>query len=113
MLTFFGGNMALRYENLAMADKEAQQRHTAAWSAWMAELMKSGQLEVGYPLAPDGKRIDTEGAHDYHFPETTEGGFIVIKVETLEQAVEIANSSPIIKNGGYVMVRPCGEMMKE
>jgi hypothetical protein len=79
MLAFFGGNRALRYDNLQKAEIEAQQSHRAAWSEWMSELVKAGQLEVGYPLMSDGKRIDGDGTHDYHFPDTTEGGFIVIK----------------------------------
>lgn len=32
MLTFFGGNMALRYENLDKADREAREKHSAAWA---------------------------------------------------------------------------------
>lgn len=110
MLAFFGGNMALRYDNLEKAEKEAQKKHMAAWGEWMSELMKAGHLEVGYPLGSDGRRIDSDGSHDYHFPDTTEGGFIVIKAESLDQAAEIARSSPIIKNGGYILARPCGEM---
>ena len=110
MLAFFGGNMALRYDNLGNADKEAREKHRAAWGEWMSQLMKAEQLVVGYPLESDGKRIDAEGPHNYHFPDTTEGGFIVIKAESLDQAAEIATSSPIIKNGGYILARPCGEM---
>jgi hypothetical protein len=110
MLSFYGGNMALRYDNLEKADKEAQQKHMAAWGEWMSALMKAEYLEVGYPLKSDGKRIDSDGINDYHFPDTTEGGFIVIKAESLDQASEIAGSSPIIKNGGYILVRPCGEV---
>jgi hypothetical protein len=110
MLAFFGGNMALRYDNLEKAGKEAQIKHLAAWGEWMSALVKAEQLEVGYPLKSEGKRIDAEGAHDYHFPDTTEGGFIVIKAESLDHAAEIARSSPIIKNGGFILVRPCGEV---
>jgi hypothetical protein len=110
MLTFFGGNMALRYENLGEAEIEAREKHNAAWGGWMSELVKTNHLEVGYPFEPDGKRVDSNGTRDYHFPDTTEGGFIIIKTESLEQAADIAQSSPIIKNGGYVLVRPCGEM---
>jgi hypothetical protein len=110
MLTFFGGNMALRYDNLEKAEKEAQKKHMDAWGEWMSELMKAQLLEVGYPLESNGKRIDSGGPHDYHFPDTTEGGFIIIKAGSLNQAAEIARSSPIIKNGGYVLARPCGEM---
>lgn len=107
MLTFFGGNIALRYNNLDKAEKEAQEKHR---DGWMSELMKADYLEVGYPLKSDGKRIDSDGTQAYHFPDTTEGGFIIIKAESLDQAAEIARSSPIIKNGGYILTRPCGEM---
>jgi hypothetical protein len=110
MLTFFGGNMALRYDNLDSAGKESQEKHRAAWGAWMAELAKAKHLEAGYPLKADGKRIDPDGTRDYHFPDTTEGGFIIMNAESLDEAAEIAQSSPIIKNGGYILVRPCAEM---
>jgi hypothetical protein len=110
MLSFFGGNMALRYNHLEKADKETQEKHKAAWGKWMSELMNAKQLETGYPLESDGKRIDADGTQDYHFPDTTEGGFIVIKAESVSRAAEIAQSAPIIKNGGYILVRPCGEM---
>lgn len=110
MLTFFGGNMALRYDNLDQAGKEAREEHMAAWRAWMARLVKAQQLELGYPLESEGKRIDADGARDHHFPDTTEGGFIVIRAESLDAAARIAQSSPIIKNGGYVLARPCGEI---
>jgi hypothetical protein len=110
MLTFFGGNMSLRYENLDTADKEARKKHMAAWAKWMANLSKAKRLEVGYPLEPDGKRIDQSGAEDYRFPDTTEGGFIIINAESLEDAAEIAAEAPIIGNGGHILVRPCGEM---
>jgi hypothetical protein len=110
MLTFFGGNMALRYNNLEKADKEAQEKHKAAWGKWMSDLVNTKHLEAGYPLESEGKRIDSDGTQSYHFPDTTEGGFILIKAESLDQASEIAQSSPIIKNGGYILARPCGEL---
>jgi hypothetical protein len=110
MLTFFGGNMSLRYENLDTADQEARKKHMAAWGKWMADLSKSKRLEVGYPFEPDGKRIDQSGAKDYRFPDTTEGGFIIINAESLDDAAEIAAEAPIIWNGGHILLRPCGEM---
>src|SRR3977135_950925 len=92
------------------AGKEAQEKHRAAWGAWMAALAKAKHLEVGYPLKSDGKRIESGGTRDYHFPDSTEGGFMIIKAESLDEAAELAQSSPIIKNAGYILVRPCGEM---
>ena len=102
--------MALRYDNLDKVEKEAREKHTAAWGSWMAELVKADHLEAGYPLQSDGKKIDSDGSQDYHFPDTTEGGFIIVKAESLGQAAEIAQGAPIIKNDGHILVRPCGEM---
>lgn len=48
MITFFGGNMALRYSNLDKVDKEAQEKHRAAWGKWISELVKAGHLETGH-----------------------------------------------------------------
>jgi len=110
MLSFFGGNMALRYNHLEKAGKEEQEKHGAAWAAWMSELAKEKHLETGYPLESEGKRIDADGSEDYHFPDTTEGGFIIINAESLAQAAELAHSAPIIKNGGYILARPCAEI---
>jgi hypothetical protein len=109
LLTFFGGNTALRYSNLDKAGKEDQQKHLAAWGAWMTGLAKANKLEGGYPLESEGKRIGPERIANYHFPDTTEGGFIIIKAGSLDEAAQIAGSAPIIKNGGYVLARPCGE----
>jgi hypothetical protein len=110
LLTFFGGNKAFRYSNLEKADEELQKKHLATWGAWMANLVKANKLQVGYPLESDGKKITPGIAEDYHFPDTTEGGFIIIKAESLYEAPETAKSSPILKNGGYILVRPCGEI---
>jgi hypothetical protein len=110
MLSFFGGNMALRANYLDKADKEAQEKHVAAWAAWMSELVKGKHLETGYPLMSEGKKVDADCIQDYHFPDATEGGFVIIQTESIEQAAELAKKSPIIKNVGYVLVRLCGEM---
>jgi hypothetical protein len=110
ILSFFGGNTALRYDNLDKAGKDAKEKHGAAWGEWMAALMKSHHLETGYPLESEGKRIDAGGTQPYQFPDTTEDGFVIINAEFIDQAAELARSSPIIKNGGWVLARPCGEM---
>jgi len=110
LLSFFGGNQALRYSNLEKVNEEERKKHQAAWGDWMANLVKINKLEVGYPLESKGKRITSDKAEDYHFPDSTEGGFIIIKADSPDDATEIAKSSPILKNGGYILVRPCGEI---
>jgi hypothetical protein len=108
MLTFFGGNPALRYSNLNEVPDEQRRKHLAEWSDWMGSLVKAGILQMGHPYEANGKKIDGSGIHDYQFPEDSAGGFIVIKAESADEAARIATSAPIIRNGGYVLVRPCG-----
>jgi hypothetical protein len=112
LITFFGGNAKLRFDNLEELEEEVRERHLTTWRAWMTALAKANKLELGYPLKADGKRVDSNGTEDYHFPDTVEGGFVLLNAGSLDEAVEIAESSPIVKNGGYVLVRPCGEIDK-
>jgi hypothetical protein len=110
LVTFFGGNAALRYSNLGQADAEAREKHLAAWKAWVAALARTGCLENGHPLASKGVRVTAAGAEEHQFPESSAGGFMVLKADTLEKAAEMVRSAPIIKNGGHILVQPCGEI---
>jgi hypothetical protein len=112
MLTFFGGNPALRYSNLDETAEEERRKHVLEWSDWIAGLAKAGILQTGHPYETHGKRIDSSGIHDYQFPEESAGGFIIVKTDSADDAARIATTSPIIRSGGYVLVRPCGELSK-
>ena len=47
MLTFQGGDRALRWSNLDSADKAAREQHLSAWKDWIGGLAKAGKLETG------------------------------------------------------------------
>ena len=64
MLTFFGGNMALRYDNLNKLKKRNRKNTGQHGGAWIEELAKANHLEVGYPLMSDGKLVDSDGTRD-------------------------------------------------
>jgi len=80
---------------------------------WVDDLRAAGIWQIGDQLAPprrartvrvrDGKRLVTDGP----FTETKEavGGFDLLEVESLEQAVEIAASHPLA-SVGTIEVRP-------
>jgi hypothetical protein len=110
LFTFFGGNPALKHSNLDKAPEEARAAHLKEWSEWMAGLAKAGKLESGYPLESAGKNVNSAGIQDHDFSQDGAGGFIILKVNSLDEAATIASSSPIIKNGGEIYVQPCGEM---
>jgi hypothetical protein len=110
LLTFFGGDPSLKYENLDKAAKEVQEKHRAAWAAWIKGLAQDGKFEAGYPLVREARKVTPAGVETHRFPEDSEGGFTIIKAESLDHAAEIARTSPIIKNGGTILVRECMEM---
>lgn len=80
---------------------------------WVDDLRAAGIWQTGDQLAPprrartvrvrDGKRLVTDGP----FTETKEavGGFDLLEVESLEQAVEIAAKHPLA-SFGTIEVRP-------
>jgi len=35
---------------------------------------------------------------------------MVLKAASLDEAAEIARSSPIVRNGGHILVRHCGKV---
>ena len=110
LLTFFGGNTALKYSNLGEVAPKERAAHLKAWSTWMAGLAKAGKLEGGYPLESKGKKVGPTGAEDHDFSKDGAGGFIIVNADSLDEAAAIASSSPIIKNGGDIFVQPCGDV---
>lgn len=80
------------------------------WMAWMANLSAKDQL------ADKGNRLAISDAKTVHpgnlitdgpFTEIKEfiNGYIIVKSDTLDGAVEIAKGCPILKVGGNVEVR--------
>jgi hypothetical protein len=112
MLLFFGGKQELKYDNLKSVSKEQKDAHLKEWTGWIQKLTSDGKFENGYPFGADGKRIDQTGVSGYHFPPDSAGGFIVITASSIDEAVAIAQESPIIKNGGHILLRQCMEIEK-
>jgi hypothetical protein len=110
--------MLLIYLDENAAPNEAQREHCYAESAQFAQqLNASGQYLASSPLHPtstattlrvrDGKRLVTDGP----FAETREqlGGFFLIDVQDLDQAIDIAGRLPAGK-WGTVEIRPVMEI---
>jgi hypothetical protein len=110
LLTFFGGNPALRHAVLDQAAATVREAHLAAWRTWTTGLAQAGKFEDGYPLTTEGKRVGAGGIEAHDFTNESAGGFMVLKAASLDEAAEIARSSPIVKNGGHILVRHCGKI---
>lgn len=79
------------------------------WNDWYDELMAQGKVEQGRPLALAGRAVSmTDGrVVDGPYAETKEaiGGFFMLKVTDLDEAVTIAKQCPSLPLGLVVEVR--------
>ena len=104
--------LLFRNKNWDHADVPLEELKTALdrVNAWIEELMRQGKLAGGLPLLDGGKLVSGKGGRvvmDGPFPESKEaiGGFIQLKVSSMEEAVAIAQSNPILEYGLTVEVR--------
>lgn len=90
---------------------EDTRQHQLNWKNWLEYYGKQGNLAGGKALALKGKVIrgsqhPTDGP--YAVGKEIVGGFLLIKANNLDEAVEIVQTCPIFEFGGFAEVR---EMM--
>src|SRR5437016_4278237 len=89
---------------------EQMQQVSDQWMAWFNGLTKDGRCVAGNPLEPKGKIVTGKGrvVSDGPFAESKEaiGGYFLLKVDTMEEAVAIAQKCPGLPHGVKVEVRP-------
>jgi len=104
-LFLFRGGDAVRAEQ----SPEEMQKHMQKWGAWMQGLAKEGTLVGGLPLDKGGKVVEKAGEiiTDGPFAEGKEvvGGYLIVKSDSLDGAVEISKGCPIFEHTGSVEVR--------
>jgi hypothetical protein len=87
---------------------EEIQQGMARFTAWFERLNNEGRFKSGAPLSHDGKILTRRDVvTDGPFAESKEAiaGFFIIRADSLEQAVEIANGCPGLEFGQTVEVR--------
>jgi hypothetical protein len=89
---------------------EEMQQVGDKWMAWFKGLMESGKAVAGNPLERDGKIVSSKNGRvvsDGPFAESKEtiGGYFLLKVQTLDDAVAIAKECPGLAYGIRVEVR--------
>jgi hypothetical protein len=88
---------------------EELQKVLTQFTAWFERLTNEGKIKKGHPIAPEGKSIAGRKAiSDGPFAESKEAiaGYWFIQANSLEEAVEIAQSDPCLDYGVTVEVRP-------
>ncbi len=77
--------------------------------AWFEGLKDRGVFKGGQPLGPEGQMVSKKRAvSDGPFAESKEavGGYLLLQLDSFEEAVAIAESNPTLEYGISIEVRP-------
>src|SRR5882724_4103967 len=90
---------------------EEVQNVMTQWKNWFDRLSAEGKLKAGQPLEREGKTVSGKKGRvvaDGPFAESKEaiGGYFLLQVNSLDEAVAIAKDCPALEYGGKVEVRP-------
>jgi hypothetical protein len=89
---------------------EQSQKISEEWMAWFKRHLNSGTVTGGHPLAYEGKVVagTNRTVTDGPFAEAKEaiGGYFMLNVATIDEAVAIARECPGLAYGIKVEVRP-------
>ncbi|MGH7951183.1 MAG: YciI family protein [Limisphaerales bacterium] len=89
---------------------EEMQKISDQWMAWFKRLTDQGKAIAGNPLEPTGTIVSGKNGHavDGPFAESKEaiGGYFLLAVSDLEEAVAIAQECPGLPFGAKIEVRP-------
>ena len=93
---------------------EEMQRIAGEWMNWFERLLAQGKVLAGNPLEPQGKIISGSNGRvlaDGPFAESKEaiGGYFLLRVDTLDEAIAIAKQCPGLDYGVKIEVRPVAE----
>jgi len=90
---------------------EQMQEVANQWMAWFKRLTEQGKAVAGNPLEPEGKLVSGKNGRvvaDGPFAESKEaiGGYFLLHVNSLDEAVAIAKECPGLPHGAVIEVRP-------
>jgi hypothetical protein len=94
--------------------QEELQKLISQNKAWFERLTAQGKARPGRALERAGVTVSGKNGRsvmDGPFAESKEaiGGYLMLDVETIEEAIAIAQSSPGLAYGGSIEVRPAAE----
>jgi len=94
---------------------EEMQTIASQWMAWFERLTAQGKVKAGAPLEHQGKTVSGKNGRvvsDGPFAESKEavGGYFLLQVNTMDEAVAIAQQCPGLPHGIHVEVRPVAEV---
>jgi hypothetical protein len=92
---------------------EQMQLVASQWMAWFNRLTEQGKALAGSPLEKESKVVSGKNGRvvDGPFAESKEqiGGYFLLRVKSIDEAVAIAKECPGLPHGAVVEVRPVAE----
>jgi len=88
--------------------EEQMQLIMSEWQSWIKGIAANGKFSGTNRLYPEGRTLKPGNiVTDGPYAEVKEmiGGYLIVKADSLEEAVKMAESCPNIKYGGNVEVR--------
>jgi hypothetical protein len=94
---------------------EELQQVMGKWTAWYDRLIELGKIKSAHPLIPEGRVVSQkkgQAVADGPFAESKEaiGGYFLIQMTNLDEALQIAKRCPALEHGMIVEVRPVAEV---
>ncbi len=96
------------YDYSSLSDEEIAALQKK-WADWASAIAAEGRLANGLRLDPSGKVLKTGGlVTDGPFVEIREilGSLVVVRAESLDEAITLAHGCPVLDRGGSVEIRP-------
>ncbi len=95
-------------EPVAPPSPEEIQASVKPWQDWIGSIAAQGKFQSTNILGPVGKVLKPGNVvTDGPYAELKEiiGGYILVKAESLDDAMEMAKGCPVLHYGGFVEVR--------
>ncbi len=99
MIAYYGGNKP--------SSKEAGMAQMNKWKAWV-EGLGDAVVNPGTPFM--GTKIVTSGDVQDDADPNSMKGYAIVKAESFDEALKIANTDPFLENGGTIRLSQMMEM---
>lgn len=88
--------------------QEQQQANIRLWQDWIGSIAAQGKFGGTSQLGKNAKTLKPNNVvTDGPYAEVKEiiGGYLIVKTDTLDEAITLAQGCPILNMGGHVEVR--------
>jgi hypothetical protein len=97
-------NFLLLYSGGSMPETEAGRAEAMqAWGAWFGGL-GAATVDAGNPFLPGVKSVHGDGSVSAGPIGSQASGYSVLKADSLDEAVKMAQGCPLLKGGGEISV---------